>query len=459
MALVVPGILCAVGVLLIIFSAWLWLRSGRRRLCPGPRMRWFVRLNPLWIAYQPRCAYDLRGHALDQHGGVTCPECGRHVRNQRQMLRSARSFHPGRLGVALIVGGFLVHEYPPLAATTVVQYTPTNMLLRGEGMLGVGTPLEVREEIRRRAIDFQLDDSQIARFVRLLVNDLRDDHLVGNAKEALGRLGVFAVYDERPLLDALESDDAQQRRMAAEVLRELPRDGAVPEAVLRATIDDLRTDDRGWNALHARWYLHSHLEEAKPLLIEALRSDDPQQRREVMTLLRNIETTGETLDALLRMSVDDLRSGSGRGAAHAGFQFLLKHAEVAEPLLADGMRNEDARVRLLCAAIAGCGGRGDLMAMSTPILATHLADNEITGDAIVAARGLAGFGVEVVTLLEPYRRSADEQQRQSVEYIVRRLANDESPIRLQKELPLARLTNARRDALVVDPDDLRMPGF
>lgn len=422
-------------------------------------MRWFARLNPLWIAFQPRCAYDLSGHTPDELGVIVCPECGRHVQRRRQMLRTGRSFHPGRLGLAMIIGGMLVYQYPPLAATTIVQYSPTDMLLRGEGMLGVGTPLEVREEIRRRAMGFELDDSQITRFVRLLVNDLRDDMLEGNAKEALVHLGTYGVFNEAPLVEALTSDDRQQRRLAAEVLRDMPRDGEAPEALLRATIEDLRSDDVGWNSHRARWYLSDHLEEAKALLIEAMRSDDAQQRRAVMVLLRGTEISGDAFQALLRMSFDDLRSGTSGTAAGAAFDYLLRHVDAAEPVLFEGMQGDDARQRLLCATLAGCATRSDLMSLAVPILAHHLANNEITGDAIVAARGLAGFGLEVVPLLEEYRRSSDEQQRQAVEYIVRRLTTGESPIRLQLELPLARLTQARRDALVLEPDQLRMPGF
>jgi len=375
------------------------------------------------------------------------------------MVRSARALRPAGVAFVAIVFGYVIYRHPPIAGSTVVAMTPTNILLRGESVFGAGTPLEVRDEVRRRAMNLELDDDQISRLVALLVRDLRDDNLIGNAREALQRLAIFGNFDERPLIDALSSDDRQQRRLAAEVLRSLSRDGDVPKALLRASIEDLRSDGIGWNALEARGYLAGHLEEATALLAEALMSDDDQQRDAAKDLLRETSATGDVFARILRLSLDDLGSGHGQSRTRDSFKYLIEHAAAAEELLEKGIGGNDQRQRLLCAAIAGCAGRSRLMDRATPILVSHLAENGVENDAVLAARALAGFGAAVAQPLEPWRQQGDEQQRQSVEYIVRRLTTDESPIRLQRRLPLARLTVRQRDALEISIDELRMPRF
>jgi hypothetical protein len=373
------------------------------------------------------------------------------------MIRSPRSWRIGRLGLALVAAAALVYRYPPLAATTIVQYVPTDVLLSGEGTLGIGTPLEMRDEIRRRADAFELDDAQIDRFVRLLVNDLRDDQLAGNAADALDRLQALGWYSPQPLIDALNSPDTQQRCMAAEALRNMPGLGPPPEALIRAAVQDLRSDDRRWNEGRSRIWLYDHLEQVTPALIEAMSSDDSQQRRAAASLLRHATLTGPQFAALIRGSVGDLHWDDHQGTVREAFIFLFNHADAAEPELLLAMAGSDAQQRLLAAAVAGCAGRIDLMSTAVPILASHLADNHISGDAIVAARGLAGFGPDVVPLLRPFRTAGDEQQRQQIEYIIRRLTANESPVTLQRELPLARLTREARDALSVRPDQLDLP--
>lgn len=459
-----PGLFAVAGLLLIALGGWQWLRDPPRYLCPGPRLPWAMRLMPLWLICRPRCGYNLTGHTFDARGSISCPECGRQVRRKREMVRTPRAWHPARLGCVFIATGALVHRYPPLTAATIVQHTPTNMLLRGEGLLGAGTPLEVRAEIRRRAMEHELDDAQVSQLVRLLVTDLKDDYLIGNARDALERLAIFGVIDSQPLFNALNSPDAQQRALAAEVLRCMPHAHGAHEALLRASIADLRSDDQLGNRRSARGYLFQHLEQATPLLIEWMFSDDAQQQRDVIDLLRTARTEGPVLESLLRASIADLRSDRQdyRGVKR-GFEFLLRHAEVAEALLREGMSGDDAQQRLLCAAVAGCGGRVDLLDRAAPILISHLADNTITGDAIIAARALFGFGAPMLPILQSYRHSPDEQQdeqqRQAVEYIVRRMTTGKSLVQLQRELPRARLTLAAKDALELEPASLNMPRF
>ena len=530
MAFVVPGFLALVGVLLIGLRGWLWLRAPRRHLCPGPRLNWRQRLVPVRLIFRPRCGYDLSGHLarhrLEMGSAIICPECGRDLQRTRQMIRTPRAWRPAHLGAIFILAGLLVYRHPPLSAMTVVQYTPTDMLLRGEGLLGVGTPLEVRDEIRRRAMDHQLRDDQVCRFVQLLVNDLRDDALAGNARAAIDHLAIFGVFCAEPLMAALESADRQQRALVTEALRDLPDGSADRNRIICISLDDLRSDRSEWTRRHARRYLMGHLEFAQPLLIEALASDDQQQRRGAAWALRHAQTDGATFQTIVAMSIDELRDdeyqnnldaarwflyqhrervkddllevldsddrqqreavmgilrettleGAGldrmlRRSVHdlrlevyghrtyRTFHYVLQHASSTDPLLLRGMHGDDPQQRLLCAAIAGCAARLSLMEAAAPILVSHLADNDVGGDASIAARALYGFGAPVLPLLNPGRRSPDEQQRQAVEYIIRRMTTTDSIALLQHELPLARLTLAKIDALALEPIQFDMPRF
>ena len=597
-AFVVPGILASVGILLIMLRCWMWLRAARRQLCPGPCLRWRQRLMPVWMVFKPRCGYDLSGHRFEPGRPIICPECGRGIQRTRQMLRSPRAWRPAHLGSIFIIAGLLIYRYPPMSAMTLVRCTPTDLLLRGEGLLGIGTPLEVRDEIRRRAMDHQLTDPQISLFVQLLVNDLKDGGSSGVSERAMQSLAFFAVFDEQPLLDALHSDDWQQRWLAARVLRSMPSRPAPSDELLSVTIeqlrsraryeareamwylqqyldpatpllvkvmhsedfqqrryvvdllrsagldgellkellevedgliqismdhlrddhvtgnareaedflfrrvdraapllvsalqsgdrqqrsrvahllwsaeiggdaldqlltiavDDLASDDQNGNAERAEDFLRSRVDQARPMLLNAMHSADQQQRRAVLNLLRQTETTGDVFQALLQLSVEELRSTTP-GSKRTAFNYLSRHAAAADPLLRDAMQGDDAMQRLLCAAAAGCGGHQPLIDVATPILISHLADNSIRDDAIIAARALWGFGRNVLPLLEPVRSSTDEQQRQSVEYIVQRMTTDKSLVRLERELPLSRLTGASFDALTVDPQRLKIPWF
>lgn len=460
MALVLPGILGAIGLCCLLAGGWLWLRDPWRRvLCPGPRMAWTSLVVPIWILHQPRCGYDLSAHRPARDGSVTCPECGRVVRRQGQRVRSARAWRPGRFGLALLVLAWLSYRFPPVDASRLVAVSPTDVLLRGEGLLGEYTPLEARDEIRRRAMDHQLSEQQTLRFVQLLLNDLRDDQLVGNAKAALEQLEIFGLFDPQALWDALDSPDAQERRMVADLLRSMPAIGAPNDKLLRISVEDLRSDDRRWNARAASDYLLGNLEAAKPFLISALHSDDRQQRDAILDLLRETETQGTVLEELLGESIRSFGMGNGYRRSRIAFLFLLRNAATAEPRLAEAMAGSDPRARLLAAVVAGCANRADLLPTAVPILVEHLADNNVTGDAIVAARALWGFGPSVVPFLEPYRANGDTQQRRQVEYILRRMTTKDSVMKLQLELPETRLTGRKRDALSLHPEELDLPTF
>ena len=479
MDLVLPTVMAALGALWCVIglvrAIWLGLRRSARR-CPGPRLSWRQRLHPLTLVYRRRCGYDLGGHIdLRSRAGavgrmpqpVTCPECGRCVHSRRELLRGAWNLRPlGMAAVAFLVA-LALHRHPPFDGAALVALASTDVLLRGESSFGTGTPIEIRDELRRRAMDHEMSEGEIRRFVALLVHDLRDDGLVGNAKDAMRKLAIFGTFDPQPLLDALTAPDRQQRRLAAEVVRELPGIGLgvehPPAALIAASIEDLRDDEISWNSQAAWDYLASHRQAAIPGLKVAIDSDDAQQRRNAMEILRSFGDDPaigpDVRRKLLVASIGDLASNASSGDAWVAFRYLRANAGRARDLLADAMVKGDGRTRLLAAATAGCAGAEDLVDHAAPILIRHLADNAIRGDAVVAARALWGFGAAALPHLESAlaRAVGDEQLQQSLRYLIARMTTARSIASLQRELPLARLTTASQDAISLDPDELDVP--
>lgn len=461
MDLILPGILFAFAVAFLAVAARRLVSRRRRRspkcLCPGAPLRALERLSLLWLVYRPRCGYDLSEQVSDRAGALACPECGHRVARRDELRACAHGLRPMTIAAMLLAAAGLLLRFPPVQGATVVALAPTRLLLRGESILGIGTPMEVREEVRRRAVADALSAAETREFIRLLIADLRDDTLAGNATTALKHLALLGPACEESLLAALDGADAQQRHLICEMLLSRRRTGPQPTALLRAAIEELRSDGRSWNASAAWSYLGECRNEASTYLVDALASDDEQQRALAKGLLRGADLAGPVLARLCRLSVEDLHSGEGRGHAGDAFRFLVRHAADAEEALAAGLGSADVRQRLLCAAALGCGGRNGTMASAVPILASHLADNRIRGDATVAARALAGFGRQVVPLLGPWRDSADGQQRETVEFLIRRLTTDESVASLRQDLPLASLTLRADDVLELDPQWLSMP--
>jgi hypothetical protein len=403
---------------------------------------------------------------------------------------------------------------PPIPMRALVAMAPTNVLLRGESVLGRQTPHEVRDELRRRAEDWLLDDAEIRRFIALLIRDLSDDQLIGNAKAALRQLETLGSLHEDLLVEGLASPDRQQRMLLAELLRGMQRAGSPPDELLRASVEDLRSDMRRGNLGDAWWFLMANRQAALPFLCAQIDSDDAQQREAITEILRASRVPPEVRERLLRAAVDDLGVLGDRSRRRSAFAFLVvgdaggsedaartehvapddearTRAPVADELLAEAMRRGNRQARFLAAAVAGCLGRAALIEQAVPLLVRQLADNEIEGDAMVAARAIWGFGAAAIPALAPWReldaeagtpswqggqataRPADasgaggeepdverqraEQRRQAVEYIVARLTTRESRASLQRRYPLARLTLSRTDALDIPLDELRLP--
>jgi len=216
--------------------------------------------------------------------------------------------------------------------------------------------------------------------VERLVAALRDDGVQWNATDAMDALRRLPEPPIAALQEALDSDDWQQRQIAASLLWEFLHP------------PDWRTPDEG----DPRWWGEPQGRVTRRLLevtVEGLRSDalprDPASRR--YTYVFN---------------------------AADGFRCLSLHAHEARDLLEAGLSSGDEQQRFLCALALGFGGVGESAGVAAPILIPHLRDNDIHEDAKWSTAALYRFGPDVIPELLCARPDADEQQAQLIDLII-----------------------------------------
>jgi hypothetical protein len=226
-----------------------------------------------------------------------------------------------------------------------------------------------------------------------LINDLRADDIRWNAIEAMNALGRLREPPLAELERALDSEDWQQRQLAAAL----------------------------------RWrYIEPW---------DWLWQDDslPAWR---------LESTGTVTHRLLEVTVEGLRSDAlpydreqqkytPVSNAADGYRVLVKNAEAARDLLEAGLKSDDYQQKLLCALALGTGGVSASVEKAAPILIPHLRDNDIPEDAKFAIYALYRFGESGIPLLEAALPDADVQQAQAIRLL---LLNLRQPPRNQAEL-------------------------
>ncbi|MFG0293421.1 MAG: hypothetical protein ACF8MJ_09755 [Phycisphaerales bacterium JB050] len=213
-----------------------------------------------------------------------------------------------------------------------------------------------------------------------LVDQLRADDTRWNAMEAMDALGRLREPPIEELERALDSEDWQQRQIAA---------------VLR------------WRYIDPGFWLWG---------------DDslPAWR---------LESTGTVTRRLLEVTVEGLRDDALPfdeenhhytfvANAVSGYRALVVHAEAARDLLEAGLESDDYQQKLMCALILGAGGVSDSVDKVAPILIPHLRDNDINEDAKHAIYSLYRFGESVVPYLEAALPRADEQQGQAIRLLL-----------------------------------------
>jgi len=235
--------------------------------------------------------------------------------------------------------------------------------------------------------------------VESLVGALKDDNERFNARYACEHLTDLGSLTFNPLMDALDSEDRQQRQYAATVLGRIP--GAPhPTRLYQVWVESLR-DDGNWsyrtgiyNASESLGKLFFHVGSARRELVDALDSDDPQQR-------------------------------------------------------------------YLAAYILGATGQSDLAGEVAPVLLPHLRDNDIANDAMAAAVALYRLGGPVEPYLTEALADADEQQRSAIELILWDL--ESPPVTnydFEQRRKMCRLSPNFRDPLIeMNPQWIRIPRF
>ncbi|MFG0283643.1 MAG: hypothetical protein ACF8R7_04415 [Phycisphaerales bacterium JB039] len=341
--------------------------------------------------YTGGCGYDLRGLPAGPGGAVRCPECGRTVRGAEALGPAGLRWI--RLGAIAFALGALGWTIPIVKTGAWVRYVPAPALALTAGSDPRTDPL--RAELDRRVLDNELPGWAISGAAATFVRDLRDDDQQYNglhAMDMLRRLGPEAIG---ALEAALHSDDLQQRQLAASVLRAIPQ--YQPSArMLQVTVEGLSSRARSWE-------------------------------RDTFT-----------------------PASLGRGV-----RYLSTLGDSAAWAIEDGLRSDDAQQRFACAVAAGFGRCDSLVDLAAPVLIEHLADNNLAGDARVAAPALLGLGEAARPWLEAFAEAPDRQQRDTVQLILLEL---DGPATTEAERARRRalnhITTVRADPVARSIDDL-----
>jgi hypothetical protein len=205
--------------------------------------------------------------------------------------------------------------------------------------------------------------------------------------------------------------------------------------------------------------------EVRAALGEALLSRDRQQRHLAAVLLRDDDA--HPTPELCTVSVEALDREVSRALVatlwHEGVagaaRYLARHAPAALTALRYGLGSTDAQQRFLCAfLLTGAGERADAGLIARELIA-HLGDNEIAGDAMMAAHGLYRLARSAPVALQSWLPHVDGQARSLLELVALDL---EAPPRDRRELVarrrLHRVTDVYHDpVLEFDIERSRVP--
>ncbi|MFI4882531.1 MAG: hypothetical protein ACIAQU_08105 [Phycisphaerales bacterium JB064] len=220
---------------------------------------------------------------------------------------------------------------------------------------------------------------------KALVEQLRDDDQDWNASRAMDALGELPTPPIQELHAALDSDDWQQRQIAAVLLWRFLH----PYGYIR----------RGWH----EWRLQPQGEITQRLIevtVEGFRDDRlPYDRRPT----RHTEAPN----------------------AAEGFRHLRHHAKQAESQLAEGLNSDDYQQRFMCALTLGFGGVSSQAEGVARVLLPHLRDNDMPEDAKWCTAALLRVGPEVAPFLRAAQPEADAQQAELIKLL---LLDFEEPI-------------------------------
>lgn len=253
-----------------------------------------------------------------------------------------------------------------------------------------------REEAAQRTALAVPDESvaPTSDWIAAQIEDLRDDPVRGNAMRAMHRLSRSDASVVAPLTAALDSDDHQQRHLAAILLQR--RDVDPSDRLLEVSLEALRMDDLPLGADHYT------------------------------------------------------PSGDNEGF---GTMFLSKHFDRVRMQLQRGLNSTDRQESFLCAYLLTKHRDFASLAESTRILTQHLNDNSLRGDARLSADALYTLGESARPYLRFAEPTADDQGRNLLRLIEYDIVNQPST-----DADYNRRAHQNRDAyLICEPRYPRQP--
>lgn len=184
-------------------------------------------------------------------------------------------------------------------------------------------------------------------------------------------------------------------------------------------IAHLVDDDLRGNATWALANLTQCDDRVIPLLEAALASPDRQQRQLAASALRErgVAPTDQLLEVTLEaLRVDHDRNGGHRtshraqNSGHAAL-YLLQHVPAATDGLLEKLSSEDPQERFLSAYVLGRGRVMRDVQRTCEVLVGQLHDNQVRGDAALAADALHALGAPARPYLLFAEKDADEQAK------------------------------------------------
>ncbi|GJM19401.1 MAG: hypothetical protein DHS20C14_16140 [Phycisphaeraceae bacterium] len=241
-----------------------------------------------------------------------------------------------------------------------------------------------------------------------MIADLRADGFRWNAIDANHELRTMADPPIDALGRALDSEDWQQRQMAADVL---------------------------WWCIHPpAWAERDAVGEATPRLLE-------------------VTVEGLRHDGFPTHWVGEEYTYTYVFNASRGFRMLVLHAHEARGLLEAGLESGDVQQRFLCALALGFGGVGESAPVAAPVLLPHLRDNDIREDAKWVVAALYRFGPAVLPMLREALPGADEQQQSLLQLLILDLTDPPAPGEDPERVGLNKITRTVFDPAVNPPRD------
>ena len=332
---------------LVPISLRKWPRGERCR-CPGPRRGWRIVLGYRWLILRGGCWYNLRTLPEDSGGMVRCPECGTQRRISR-LLKDGRRIRTGRIALASLAIALGTAFSGPLHDGGWAKAIPSYPLVVLSTTSIGEHRTDIRNEVRARVFNGSLTGRSASLLCESLVKEFREDEIRWNATEAEDMLMTLWPVGKEVLELETIAGDVQSRIVATRILRRKCREPS--DILIAACVADLQ-DDTGlvdwymgrWNAKMATFYLLDWWSLSKQYVLEALDSEDEQQRFLAAVIAGYAGATSrvETIVALLVPHLlDNDISNDSRIATPA----LYHLGPNAIPYLREQLQHSDAQGR------------------------------------------------------------------------------------------------------------------